>query len=241
MNPVRYFQFHIGDYLSGCEEFSLLQHGAYLRLMLWYYDTGKPLPNDLIRIYRRLHATSREEQQAVDYVLGEKFVLVDNVWRHRRVEQEIERISRKSVAGKTSAEVRWAVQQARKSSEINDGADANAVQTQCVRNATQHPLPNTQQRTPPTPSRGKSSPKTETTPGFDRFWSAYPRHEKKADAAKAWVKGGCEDIADLIVGAVKSRKWSSDPKFIPMPTSYINGRRWEDETVKVVSDHYRID
>ena len=84
-----YIKFHIGDYIRDCEELSLMQHGAYLRLMLWYYSTGKPIPNQPDRIYRRVHATSAEERSAVDFVLCEFFKLEGLNWVHKRIEQEL--------------------------------------------------------------------------------------------------------------------------------------------------------
>lgn len=73
---------------------------------------------------------------------------------------------------------------------------------------------------------------------FTMFYKAYPRHEGKADAEKAWktsVKSsGFPNLLDLI-GIVEARKrgeWNGKEKqFIPLPGSYLRGKRWEDEIV----------
>lgn len=71
--------------------------------------------------------------------------------------------------------------------------------------------------------------------GFARFWAAYPRKIGKADALKAWGKVKPDKaLQDRILQAVEqaaaSRDWlRDDGKFVPHPTTWLNGRRWEDE------------
>ena len=69
----------------------------------------------------------------------------------------------------------------------------------------------------------------------DQFWPTYPRHEDKKKAASAMdnLNPGDEMKADIMRGLmaqVKSEQWGKDNgQFIPHPTTYINGARWEDE------------
>lgn len=67
---------------------------------------------------------------------------------------------------------------------------------------------------------------------FARFWAVYPRHEKRADAEKAWAKHAPdEELTRRIVRAIELQilhTWR-DSDFIPHPTTWLNGRRWEDE------------
>ena len=67
---------------------------------------------------------------------------------------------------------------------------------------------------------------------FGRFWELYPR---KADKKKAEVSFGKLTDANkfnAIQGAVhqfeNNPQWRN-PKLIPLPTTYINGERWNDE------------
>ena len=70
---------------------------------------------------------------------------------------------------------------------------------------------------------------------FDEFWSAYPKKHAKQDAMKAWKKVSPDDaLADRILAALDVRKRSQDwqkenGKYIPLPATWLNGRRWEDE------------
>lgn len=102
---LAYYRFFTGDYARDTRHLSLMQHGAYRLLIDWYMDGG-PIPNDLDRIYRTLHATSREEQSAVEYILGEFFLLEGGVWRHKRCDQEMAWRAEKSQKAADSAKVK---------------------------------------------------------------------------------------------------------------------------------------
>lgn len=70
--------------------------------------------------------------------------------------------------------------------------------------------------------------------GFAEFWKIYPRHMDKAKAVTAWkgLKPG-KKLIETILADVKYRNetvWKNKEKrFILMPTTYIHGKRWEDE------------
>ena len=73
---------------------------------------------------------------------------------------------------------------------------------------------------------------------FERFWSQYPRKEKKKNASEAWARLKLTDEDFSLVMASLSRQKMSDQwirdggKFIPHPTTWLNGRRWEDEGIQ---------
>lgn len=72
---------------------------------------------------------------------------------------------------------------------------------------------------------------------FDRFLEAYPRKENKAKAKEAWIKKNLDGKIDIILEAIKKWKatdqWKRDGgKFIPHPTTWLNGERWDDEVQK---------
>lgn len=69
--------------------------------------------------------------------------------------------------------------------------------------------------------------------GFEAFWSAYPRKLKKSEARKVWISKGLAGMADVIVADVRHRlavdvQWR-EVRYIPHPTTYLRGDRWEDE------------
>jgi hypothetical protein len=74
-----------------------------------------------------------------------------------------------------------------------------------------------------------------TTPGFDRFWTAYPKKKAKKDAQKAYdrVHPAPDELEQLLAAlerAKQSSDWKKDGgKFIPHPATWLNGERWNDE------------
>lgn len=70
---------------------------------------------------------------------------------------------------------------------------------------------------------------------FDRFWSRYPRKQDKAKARRAWAKLAPDGaLAERIMAALevqrRSESWTREGgRYIPMPSTWLNGRRWEDE------------
>lgn len=68
--------------------------------------------------------------------------------------------------------------------------------------------------------------------GFDRFWHTYPRHENKRKAKIVWKSKSLDRMIDLIVDDVERRKREHRPwidGFVPHPTTYLNGERWDDD------------
>ncbi len=68
---------------------------------------------------------------------------------------------------------------------------------------------------------------------FEKFWAAYPRHIDKAKALKAFTKINpsdelLEQMLKSINEAKKTRQWQTQ-QYIPYPTTWLNGSRWEDE------------
>jgi hypothetical protein len=91
------------------------------------------------------------------------------------------------------------------------------------------------------------SPKPSASdPDFDKFWSAYPRKDDKKGAMKAWAKcNGNRPAIDVIVAKVeafkKSDQWTRDSgQFIPMPTTFINRERWNDEGATVKPYEFKL-
>lgn len=71
--------------------------------------------------------------------------------------------------------------------------------------------------------------------GFAAFWAAYPKKAGKAAALKAWNKLAPDVVLQEQMGKAlevqkQSQQWRKDGgQFIPMPATWLNGRRWEDE------------
>ena len=69
-------------------------------------------------------------------------------------------------------------------------------------------------------------------PHWRRFWEVYPRRDAKLDARKAWAQlSPDEATVDAIIHALGWQRQTDQWRrgFVPLPASYLRGRRWEDE------------
>ncbi len=82
-------------------------------------------------------------------------------------------------------------------------------------------------------SRPARQPDPAQVDAFAGFWQAYPRHEARQDALKAWMKlAPCSALTAEIMTGVKRYAETvkdSERKYIKLPAPWLNGRRWEDE------------
>jgi len=82
--------------------------------------------------------------------------------------------------------------------------------------------------------KNKDPLKDEYSKEFLSFWESYPKRKDKAKAYQSWLKidvsnGMLKTILDAIEIQKKCDQWQN-PQYIPMPTTWLNNSRWEDET-----------
>jgi len=203
----QYYRFFPGDYLRDTQHLTLLQHGAYRLLLDAYMAAGKPLRGDLHSFCRICGALSGEERQAVEFVLAEFFVQEGPAWRNRRCDRELEYLGTLSKAGRDAARKRW---------------NATVMRSHCDGNAIPEPEPEPKEL-------------QHTPTGFDRFWSAWPTHKRKANkqgCLGVWKQRHLEPEADRIIAHVLARRatddWLKDAgQFIPAPIVYLRARQYE--------------
>lgn len=90
---------------------------------------------------------------------------------------------------------------------------------------------------PSSSSPSSSSSNTSPIPpkGFEQFWKIYPRKAGKGKARDSFRKLSPDsDLLAKILAAVqqqsKSEQWQKDDgQFIPMPATWLNQERWDDE------------
>ncbi|MFN0314758.1 MAG: hypothetical protein ACKVQA_06960 [Burkholderiales bacterium] len=80
---------------------------------------------------------------------------------------------------------------------------------------------------------------SELVTDFDVFWAAYPRKTAKGAARKAWAKlapdaATVQKMLDALNWQRNQPQWMKDGgQYIPMPATYLNQERWEDEPVNL--------
>ncbi len=79
-----------GDFIRDTGDLSLVQDGAYNRLLDHYYATARPLPNDMVSLHRICRAITQEEKDAVEYVANSFFNIGDDgLLRNKRADYEL--------------------------------------------------------------------------------------------------------------------------------------------------------
>jgi len=89
----------------------------------------------------------------------------------------------------------------------------------------------------PIQSETESNPNTDGL--FDVFWKEYPKKQAKPAAERAFQRANpSQEILDRMIKVIQaSRKtegWQEkNGKYIPQPATWLNQRRWEDETTDI--------
>ena len=103
---------------------------------------------------------------------------------------------------------------------INNGffVDASGVLAECQQLAT------------PETERERETETEKKSDSFDIFWTAYPRKTAKGNAENSWKKIKPDEklVADIIAAIAKQKITWTDPKYIPHPATWLNGKRWLD-------------
>lgn len=100
-----------------------------------------------------------------------------------------------------------------------------------------------------TPSRmshhADADPNTDNTDTqFTLFWETYPKKNGKKDAEKAFMKLNPDDqlfkkMMKALKVQKKSNSWNKENgKYIQNPASWLNGNRWEDESIEKMDDPF---
>jgi len=220
---MHYYQHHIGDFIKDTSFLTNEEVGIYMKLIWLYYDTEKPLSNNLAVLSLKLNA--RHQTDVVKQLLEMFFQPVGDVWKHHRCEQVIadyhKQLETASKAGKASADKRKLNAQA---TEVQQESNDRSTTVQPTIN---HKPITINHKPSLKPIRDKSLDN-----GFEEFWQAYPKKVGKDAAAKSWTKtkARIDDVLPALAWQKESDQWCrNDGQFIPNPATYLNQGRWQDE------------
>lgn len=231
--------FYTGDYLRDTRHLSCSEHGCYILAITYCWDSQGPMPLDERKQFAIVGARSGDEMEAWRRVRDEFFVPREDGHYNVRVQLEIQRASlivdHARERGIKSAEARrqkygTAQPQPRKALEsVSKGSGKASESLPNPPSPSPSPSPK-KEKTPPTPPSGG-----ESSPGFARFWEAWPagpRKVAKAQCIAKWKSRNLEQQADAIVAALEasktSRQWTRDNgEYIPAPLVWLNQARWE--------------
>lgn len=211
---------YIGDYRGDTAHLSAAEHGAYLLLIMHYWQHGG-LPNDDRSLARIAAGMSSDEWAAMKPRLEEFF---DDGWKHSRIDAEIEKAQRLAENGRKGgmAKAKQASKQTPSKSPSKTPAESLA---------------------PPSLSFSLSSSDDSLNPeeveeekasgrwSFDEFWQLYPHKIGKPDARKSFDrirKAKTVDFTELIAGLLRYAAKTDDRPWCN-PATWLNQGRWEDQ------------
>lgn len=131
---------------------------------------------------------------------------------------------------------------------LNRQTERTRKSRECYSNVTvtQEVPPSPKEKKSPHPLKEKdtSSPEEKLVEEwFDRFYALYPKHEGRKPALakfKAIMESEKEPekllttILSKLQKQIGAKKWTKDNyQYIPLPATYLNQRRWEDEVVEL--------
>lgn len=219
---MNYYQFFIGDYRRDTVHLTLLEHGVYRQLIDWYYLEETPIPKITEVVMRRLCAKTDDEVKAVNQVLSEYFELTEKGYIHCKCDKEIAAFQSKVGRARTNGKL-----------------GGRPLKTEVVISGLSNQNPRKTHAKPtqklPITHNPINKDIVESQNGFALFWSAYPKHTARLAAIKAFEKQKINGELTLIISDIEAKKqsdgWRKDGgQYIPNPATYLNQRRWEDES-----------
>lgn len=132
---MNYYEHHLGDYVRDTAHLSMLEDGAYRRLIDVYYLRQGPLPAAEKEIFRLARAFGKPEREAVGTVLREYFKLDADGWHNPRCDKELARFRLKQEKAAASANARWHPSE-RNADAMRTHSEGNALQSPVTSNQT---------------------------------------------------------------------------------------------------------
>lgn len=231
MAALPYMQFYVADYLADTTHLTAEEHGAYMLLLFSYWQTGKPLRIDRLATVARI---PNDRWPSVAETLSEFFHVTETHWVQFRVEADLEAVNSKVVTASNAGKASARAKALKKQQELNDRSTD-------VADPLQRNVNHTDTDTDTDKNTKSSSPAADDL--FPKFWKLYPNKKGKAAAEKAWKKLKVTDdlftlIAQGLAKQCASQAWLKDSgQFIPHPTTWLNGKRWEDEVKPASNVH----
>lgn len=217
MSNRAWMPLHIGDYLADTGHLTATEHGAYLLLIMHYWQNGS-LPESE-RVIARIAKLSPEQWEESRDILA---MLFGPDWTHKRIDAELSKADEIIEKRRAAAEARYAKgkQQTSSSNELH-------VHSKCSDTGVP---PTTYNQTSSLRSEDASAP--EADPDFGKFWDAYPNKTGKPSAEKAFSQAIRRASLDEIMAGVRAYASKTDDRQWCSPVKWLSDDRWKDQPAK---------
>ncbi|WP_109046687.1 DUF1376 domain-containing protein [Azospirillum sp. TSA6c] len=137
--PDSWMPLYIGDYLADTGRLTTEGHGAYLLLIMEYWRSGEPLPDDDEQL-ASITRLSVDRWAAVRRVLERFFEVADGLWRHTRVDAEMANAGERYAKAKAKSDAAIAAREAARR-EREEAAARAKVAMEAAAKATKEAIP----------------------------------------------------------------------------------------------------
>ena len=262
---LAWYPWYPGDYATDTQDLSCCEHGCYRLLLDAFWSRG-PLTDDLNRLCRLAAGCDPETVRFVletYWTRDDRGLWVNQRMDEVRREQDIKhqrRVRSGSRGGSKKAENRRILTQMtlddpdltlgspsddpEQDTEYKEvSSNATAMLEHCSTNQNQNQIKRRNiladatapAETDEQPEKKKTS--TAAMERFEQFWSLYPRKVKKKDAMTKWRGLRVAQQLDAIEHIGSQPFADRELKYIPHPTTYLNGEQWDDGEKNAPIDH----
>jgi uncharacterized protein YdaU (DUF1376 family) len=216
-------QFYVADYLADTMHLTTEEHGAYLLLIMNYWQTGKALHSSSERL-ANVAKMQVDRFNTIKNTLKEFFDEADDRWIHKRIESDLKAVKDKSNKARKAAKSRFS-----KPPDKLSERTANAQRTQC------HTDTDTDTNTNLKKLNKKSFPQFEEfSEGIQIFLNTYHEFapQRVGDITKLEIFWAQENLDEVLEGVLAglarwqtSKSWSNK-KFVCMALKFLQTEKW---------------
>lgn len=221
--PDSYFTLFVGDYLRDTMHLSTRQHGAYQLLLMHYYGTGRPLPDD----EDMLRAISREGQQ--DWKVDRPVVMAffhkeSDGWHQTRADKELASANARYNRAVKAANAKHSNKHVLSSAQAGDKQVLNS----CLEGANPNPNPNQPKQEERSPT-ATALPSTTPLDFKKELWARgvlfLKNHSIEERDARSIIGRWRKSHGDLeVLNALASAEGASVSDPIPYVTAVLAGK-----------------
>lgn len=218
-NPA--FLFYPNDFIAGTNLMTNEQVGKYIRLLCYQYGQGHLSEEDMIVVCgsydKKIFSKFKQDEKGSYY--------------NERLEEEISKRQKYCEAQSNNVKKRWenhntTVDTTVLPPNIPSGNEIINEYIYSIDNDNLYNIEDVQ-------TDVQNVQKDVQNAQFDEFWCAYPKKMNKERARCAFVRiKPSEQLFAQMLEALRKHKQSKqwqDAQYIPYPSTWLNGKRWEDE------------
>lgn len=204
------FLFYSADFLVGVSDLTMAERGQYITLLCLQHTKG--------------HLSRKNIEIAIGSVSEDvlaKFSIDENgCYYNERLEQEV--LKRKAYS------------ESRRKNGLKKWENAYATESECICNELQeHMDMHMENENINVNNNDIDIDNNLYFQRFDIFWEKYPKKRDKKEALAIFLRlKPSEELFEAIIEAIelqkRSKQWR-DNQYIPYPSTWLRGKRWEDE------------